>query len=179
MFILKKRYGLTAIHPTAYFGFPLLRGGGGHGNIASDLKADEWVYIGPGCIIYPKVKIGAYTMMANNVSVIGDDHNYHKAGMPMIFSGRPPVKETVIGKDVWVGAYTVIKTGVTIGDGAVIAFGSVVTKDVPPYAIYGGVPARKIRDRFTPEEIAVHEAMLSKSAKENGFGLDLTTRDSL
>lgn len=57
-----------------------------------------------------------------------------------------------VGNDVWVGGYSAIKGGVSIGDGAVIASGSVVVKDVPPYAIVGGNPAQFIRSRF-PEEI--------------------------
>ncbi len=62
-----------------------------------------------------------------------------------------PVK---IGNDVWLGAGADIMRGVTIGDGAIVAAGAVVTKDVPPYAIVGGVPARLIRYRFEPGLIA-------------------------
>jgi len=58
-----------------------------------------------------------------------------------------------IGNDVWIGARSTILDGVTIGDGAMIAAGAVVSKDVPPYSIVGGVPAKIIRFRFTPEEI--------------------------
>ena len=58
-----------------------------------------------------------------------------------------------IGNDVWIGARATILEHVTIGDGAVVASGAVVTKDVPPYAIVGGVPAKVIRYRFSPEEI--------------------------
>jgi acetyltransferase-like isoleucine patch superfamily enzyme len=67
----------------------------------------------------------------------------------------PPVKLKItnIGNDVWIGHGAFIRPGVTIGDGAVIAAQAVVTKDVPPYAIVGGVPARVIRKRFTDDEI--------------------------
>lgn len=58
-----------------------------------------------------------------------------------------------IGNDVWIGAHALIMDGVSIGDGAVIAAGAVVTKDVEPYAIYGGVPARLIKYRFNPDVI--------------------------
>ena len=61
--------------------------------------------------------------------------------------------DIVIGNDVWIGYEAVILSGVTIGHGAVIAARSVVTRDVPPYAIVGGVPARLIRRRFEPETI--------------------------
>ena len=59
---------------------------------------------------------------------------------------------TVIGNDVWIGAHAQIKSGITIGDGAIVGAGAVVTKDVPSYAIVGGVPARLIKYRF-PEDI--------------------------
>lgn len=61
--------------------------------------------------------------------------------------------ETVIGNDVWIGASAMVKSGVHIGNGAVIAAGAVVTHDVPPYAIVGGVPAKVIRYRFDEDTI--------------------------
>ena len=60
--------------------------------------------------------------------------------------------QVVIGNDVWIGNNVSIIEGVTIGDGAVIAAGAVVTKDVEAYGIYAGVPAKKIRSRFTDEQ---------------------------
>lgn len=62
-------------------------------------------------------------------------------------------KKIIIGNDVWVGAYVRIIEGVTIADGAVVAAGAVVTKDIPPYAVVGGVPAKIIKYRFPPEII--------------------------
>lgn len=67
--------------------------------------------------------------------------------------------KTKIGNDVWIGAKAVIKAGVTIGDGAVIGSCAFVAKDVPPYAIVGGVPAKLIRHRFEPEIVEQLQAL--------------------
>jgi len=68
--------------------------------------------------------------------------------------------ETTIEDDVWIGQGSIILSGITIGRGAIIAAGSVVTKDVPSYEIHAGVPAKKIKDRFTQEEKRIHDKLL-------------------
>ncbi len=67
----------------------------------------------------------------------------------------PPQKKEIvkIGNDVWIGSHVAVKPGITIGDGAVIATGAIVTKDVPPYAVVGGVPAKIIKMRFSDNVI--------------------------
>lgn len=70
-----------------------------------------------------------------------------------IFEHKSTDERVYIGNDVWVGSHVLINGGVHIGDGAVIGAGAVVVKDVPPYAIVGGVPAKIIRYRFSPEVI--------------------------
>jgi acetyltransferase-like isoleucine patch superfamily enzyme len=85
---------------------------GGSSDISSDLQTEPHVFIGKKCIIYPNVKIGAYSMLANNVSIQGDDHEFKIAGVPTIFAGRRSIRKTVIGRDVWIGAHAIIMTGV-------------------------------------------------------------------
>lgn len=63
------------------------------------------------------------------------------------------MKKSVIGHDVWIGKNVIISNGANIGNGVIAAAGAVITKDVPDYAIVGGVPARIIRYRYTPEQI--------------------------
>jgi len=69
-------------------------------------------------------------------------------------------EDVIIEKDVWIGCSVTILSGVTVGRGSVIAAGAVVTKDVPPYSICGGVPAKFIKFKWTKEEIFEHESIL-------------------
>lgn len=65
----------------------------------------------------------------------------------------PDTRKTVIGNDVWIGANAIVMRGLVVGDGAVVGAGAVVTRDVPPYAIVAGVPAKVLRHRFPPDTI--------------------------
>lgn len=129
-------------------------------SISKDFCAGAYSYVGSHSTICPKVTIGNFTMLAHDVMILGGDHNYKIAGIPTVFAGRDVTRPTKIGDDVWVGAGSIIMAGVTIGDGAIIAAGSVVTKDEEAYCIYGGTPAKKIKNRFSDEERQKHIAML-------------------
>ena len=165
MYVLRKIKNLKGVHNTFYLAKNC--------SVSSDLIAGCYSYIGPNSIIYKKVKIGDYTMLANNVSIIGGDHNYNIAEIPIIFSGRVKLKETIIGNDVWIGAHSIIKTGVKIGDGTIVAMGSVVTKDLKPFTIYGGVPAKEIKKRFNKDEEDLHKQMLLKTFQQNNFNFNM------
>ena len=82
--------------------------------------------------------------------------------MPSVHAGRDKGRPVRIEDDVWVGYGATIMHGVRIGEGAVVAAGALVTKDVEPYTIVGGVPAKPIRKRFEPEDIERHRAALAK-----------------
>jgi len=142
----------------------------GRSNISKDFEIGKHSYMGGNCEIGPKVKAGDYVMIAPRVKIIGADHRYDLPGVPMIFSGRPDLKLTFIDSDVWIGHSSIIMAGNHIGKGAIIAAGSIVTHDVEPYTIVGGVPAKKIKSRFfNKEDIAIHEKMLEESNVEGKY----------
>lgn len=110
--------------------------------------------------------IGSFCSIASNVGIGGGAHMLDGVSTSPIFNkGRnifgknfaniefSPYKTTTVGNDVWIGNRAMIMQGVTIGDGAVIGAGSIVTKDVEPYTIVAGNPARVIRKRFDDETI--------------------------
>lgn len=135
------------VHPTA--------------RVSADLRLGEYAFVGPRCELDPGVEIGRYSMLAPHVAIVGDDHVVDAPGLPIQFSGRPPQTRTVIEDDVWVGYGAVIMRGIRIGRGAVVAAHAVVTKDVAPYDIVAGVPARPIAVRFPdPGDRARHDLML-------------------
>jgi acetyltransferase-like isoleucine patch superfamily enzyme len=130
-------------------------------DVRPDLKAGPYSFVSFHCLLMNNVSIGKYSMLAPRVSIVGVDHLYDIPGVPIQFTGRPPVKYTIIEDDVWVGLGATIMQGVRIGRGSIIAARSVVTRDVPPYEIWGGIPAKKIRDRFPTEaERHLHDLML-------------------
>lgn len=95
-----------------------------------------------------RLQIGDFLMMGEDVLFQGGKHNFEDIDVPMGHQGNVSKSELKIGNDVWIGARVIVLPGCThIGKGAIIGAGSVVTKDVPDYAIVGGNPAKVIRFR--------------------------------
>ena len=112
-----------------------------------------------------KIRIGHHVMFGPEVTVRGGNHRIDILGRYMIDineSEKRPEDDpgVIIEDDVWIGTRAVVLAGVTIGRGAVVAAGAVVTKSVSPYAIVGGNPAKLIRMRWPDEEIQRHEEVL-------------------
>lgn len=108
-----------------------------------------------------KIRIGNKVMFGPHVFMISGAHRTDLIGKYMIdISEKEKLpendKDITVQDDVWIGANAIILKGVTVGMGSVVAAGSVVTKDVEPYSIVAGVPAKKIRDRFSKEDLEKH-----------------------
>lgn len=133
----------------------------------NQMAIGENVYIGKYCSLETDIEIGNDVLLGNNVGLIGKyDHDFSCIGKsikdsPWIgnndyrFKGKD--LKIVIENDVWIGYGSIIVSGVRIGRGAIVAAGSIVLKDVEPYTIVAGNPAKVIKKRFTDEEILEHE----------------------
>lgn len=123
-------------------------------------------FIGPRCwLAVDDLTIGNFCMLAGRVAIVGGDHRFDVVGTPSILSGRDVSHPVVIEDDVWIGHNATIMHGVRIGEGAIVAAASVVTRDVEPYTIVGGVPAKSIRMRFPSEDIEIHRLALAELRK--------------
>jgi acetyltransferase-like isoleucine patch superfamily enzyme len=112
------------------------------------LRIDERVYIGRDVYlgVYLPISIGKDTIVGAYTYIISANHESRELNIPIRDQGYTGAPIT-IGENVWIGCHVVLLPGVSIGDGAVIAAGAVVNKNVGPYEVWGGVPAQKIGDR--------------------------------
>ena len=127
---------------------------------------DDYSYVGRDSALVC-AKVGKFCSIATNVKIGMGTHRMDYLSTSPIFTELSnglghswttenmvePYKEVIIGNDVWIGERAMILGGVKVGDGAVIGAGAIVTKDVPPYAVVGGVPAKIIRYRFPEDQI--------------------------
>jgi acetyltransferase-like isoleucine patch superfamily enzyme len=128
-----------------------------------NITLGEKVQFGKGCLIMCDLKIGDSVLIANNVAFIGrNDHSYDVIGKRIWDSPRGKQQVTVVNNDVWIGHGAIILSGVNIGEGSIVAAGSVVSSNVPPYSIVAGVPAKVIKKRFTNNNLKKHLDMLNQ-----------------
>lgn len=119
---------------------------GANFGIGNDIEIGDNSGIGVDCFIRGPLKIGIDVMMGPEVQILTTNHRIERTDIPISKQGNI-VKPVRIGNDVWIGTRVIILPGVDIGDGSVIGAGSVVTKNIEPYSIVGGVPAKLIRKR--------------------------------
>lgn len=136
------------------------------GSHIENTNFNKYSYCGYNCQII-NCDIGSFSSIANNVVIGGSEHPTHWVSTsPIFYKGarnslkmkfskhkRPDPLKTFIGNDVWIGERVLVKSGVTIADGAVVGMGSVVTKDVEAYSVVAGNPAKTIIMRFDHDTI--------------------------
>lgn len=147
------------------------------------IRIGNGVYIGKDVSIECNAEIGDYVLIANRVALVGrHDHDFRSVGTPVRFSpwigskkspGQHLNEAVTIEPDVWVGFGAIILSGVTIRRGAIVAAGAVVSKDVEPYEIVGGNPAKHIGWRFPSDAVVCdHEQRISNGTfifSERGY----------
>lgn len=124
-------------------------------------RVGRFAYLGPGFACHGPVVVGDMCMVAAGCRIVGDDHLFDRAGTPTRLGWpQAPRKVTTFGADAWIGERVTIREGVTIGAGAVVGSAATVIRDVAPYTIVAGTPARVVRDRFEPSERALHDEVV-------------------
>ena len=135
-------------------------------NFSGKIKIGYATTLGYNNIIHGDIQIGKYCQLGYNVSLISTNHPISHITTYInknLFDGElkkfKNTEKIYIGHDVWIGHNAIVLSGVNVGNGAIIAAGAVVTKDVPPYSIVAGVPAKVIKKRFSDKIIKQVEAL--------------------
>ena len=146
----------TIIRPSTPYGWDMGEG----------IAMGNDIWIGPNCFIGfgGKITLGNSVMIAPHVCIVSNNHTFDRFDIPMLKQpcSCPPIR---IGDDVWIGAQATILPGVCIGNGAIVAAGAVVRRNVEPYQIVGGVPAREIGHREA--KLGKYEGLCEKSPPVN------------
>ena len=127
-------------------------------------------FIGAGSVIqsaHGRIRIGNHVMIGPSVHIHGGNHIYDRVGLYMDEVGKHDGDDglVLIEDDVWIGASAIVisgPSGITIGEGSIVAAGAVVTKDVAPYSIVAGVPATIIKYRFSKEQLLIHKRKIAE-----------------
>lgn len=169
-FIVKVEYYISKLIKKVHF--KAVRGSQIHktarisaGTLVSYSSIGKYSYTGYDCTIV-NTEIGNFCSLGSNIKIGGASHPLDWGSTSTVFCGYnqlikkkfanhefDPSVRTTIGSDVWIADNALIKAGITIGTGAVIGMGAVVTKDVKPYEIWAGNPARCIKKRFDDKTI--------------------------
>lgn len=131
----------------------------------SELEIGDHSGIGTGAWVSGPVSIGRDVMMGPEVLIITRNHRFDALDVPMRVQGWAEARPVVIGDDVWIGSRVIVLPGVSIGRGAILGAGAVVTRDVPDYAIVAGNPARIIRYRTGGEPAGSRTAPAERLAE--------------
>jgi chloramphenicol O-acetyltransferase type B len=125
--------------------------------IGCNVFMGNYVHISAPCVIKDDVLIASY------IAFVGGDHRFDMPGVLINEGGRDITRPIIVEEDVWIGHGSIVRTGVTIHRGAIVAAGSLVLQSIPPCTIYGGRPAKHIKDRFeTSKEKDIHLSFLEK-----------------
>ena len=108
--------------------------------------------LGVNCEIHGEVRIGDHTFMGPGVAIWTTNHAFDRTDVPIMYQGDQPERPVFIGDDVWIGTRAIILPGVQVGNHVIIGAGSVVTKNIPDWAIAAGNPAKIIKYRLHDAE---------------------------
>lgn len=128
--------------------------------IPAGSRLGRYAYIGRGFLAGSPICVGDLCMISTNVVLVANDHGTDDVSLPIRLDFNWGHSVTIFECDAWIGHGAILRSGIRIGRGAVVAAGAVVTKDVEPYAIVGGNPARLIRTRFSADAISSHDRIV-------------------